>query len=275
MLSLAAVNEPMLEWLYRTTWADRGKIFPIIHAVLLGQQPGHVWMCRTRGGSGQAALICHAAGFALCVGDVDAREFTEAVKALLCSETNELPSYLLWYGPPDTLATWVTSHGGRLRRRLRLFAPDDWQLKAGHDAALGKTMSLTDDLVHQIQTLGLAKPLSFWPTAGALVDTALGVAIVTDDGTVAGVCYPAAIADGKAEVDIAIQAPLRGKGLGRYLVWEFVQRCRQQGTTAVWDCFTENQQSLGLARSQGFVEAYGYDFYSFNLPVSGSNYPSS
>jgi len=275
MLTIAKLSDPILERMYRKTWDEQGKIFPIMHSVLLGQQPGRAWLCSTSGGAGQAALICHAAGFVLCVGDVDAQEFTNAVKDAIRSETSGLPAYLLWYAPPFALAKWVANQGARLRRRLRMFYSDVSMSDGKKDAEVDEVVNLTADLVNQIQTQGLAKPLSFWPTAQALADTEVGVALVAGNMEVIGVCYPAAITDGKAEVDIAIHTSSRGQGRGQRLAVAFMQRCRCMGVTPVWDCFAENFPSVSLAKSLGFSEAYAYDFYSFNLPMLGSHHHSS
>jgi RimJ/RimL family protein N-acetyltransferase len=72
-------------------------------------------------------------------------------------------------------------------------------------------------------------------------------------GKPAALCYAAAIAEGRAEIDVMALPAYRNLGLAKAAVQMFNQRCLAQDVLPLWDCFTNNAASMALCRATGFV----------------------
>lgn len=235
---------------------------PLIGAVIEGTQPGTVWV------GDDAAVVVTRFGFVQWLGGRDAGLFRRLERALAGGDAT-LPNYLLWYAPPAAWLAWLRERQARERERLRWrFAgqpaaaapavPRGWQLR-GIDAAC---IAAADVLGIHVER--------FWPGVDALLAQGLGICLVDDMGRVRACAYSACIAHGQAEVDIAVDAEARGRGLGHVVGRAFVEACLHRGILPAWDCFTANEASMRLAARLGFVPAQRYPLLSFNIPLGTS-----
>jgi hypothetical protein len=102
----------------------------------------------------------------------------------------------------------------------------------------------------------------FWSTKEDFVQYARAVVALVD-GTIAAICYAAAQAERRLEIDVFTIPALRGHGIAHTTVIEFVKRSLNDGLTPLWDCFTNNVGSVALCTSVGFVpEGKPYPFFT-------------
>lgn len=245
-----------------------GRCFPLIHAVLLGRQAGCVYAAGADGGRAATYFVANSAGFACVLPGPDEQLALEAVSAVLTSPPPDFPSYLLWYDPPPACRKMLDACPGvRVRERVRLF----WQGTGDavpHAVPPGfSAVAMSRDLLGQLAALG-GNWSRFWMSADEFIAAGKGVGVLDAAGGLASACYAAAVAGGFAEVDVLTTASRRGKGLATSAAQRFVGRCVAAGVTPVWDCFAANAPSLALAVRLGFVEAYRYPLYSFNVPLA-------
>jgi len=85
------------------------------------------------------------------------------------------------------------------------------------------------------------------------------------EGQAAALCYAAAVADGRAEIDSLTAPAYRKLGLGKTVMRLFCKRCFDQNVIPLTDGFTNNAGSLGLIRSCGFIpQGDPYPFFTIN-----------
>jgi len=90
-------------------------------------------------------------------------------------------------------------------------------------------------------------------------------AILAFDGDIpAGICYSAGNGLNKAEVDVFVEEKHRKIGLGYILGKKFIEECLKNNLTPGWDCYSNNQGSVNLARKLGFRDNISYNFYNID-----------
>ena len=92
----------------------------------------------------------------------------------------------------------------------------------------------------------------FWRTPGDFVRKSNAVLALVD-GQPGALCYAAAVAGCKAEIDVMTLPAYRRLGMAKAVVRLFNQRCLTQNVRPLWDCFTNNTASMALGQSAGFV----------------------
>ena len=92
----------------------------------------------------------------------------------------------------------------------------------------------------------------FWRNPDDFVNKA-NSSLLTYKGKPAAICYAAAIADKCAEIDVLTLPQYRKLGLARFAVTRFIENCQNANIQPLWDCFTNNDASMMLAQSVGFV----------------------
>lgn len=245
-----------------------GRCFPLVHAVLLGRQGGSVYAVGGDGDRATTYFVVNRAGFACALPGADETLACMVVSQLLAAPPPGFPSYLLWYDPPSGCRPLLDACTGvRVRERVRLFWRD-----AGETASpvmpLGfSALPLSRDRLGQLEALG-GHWSRFWTSADEFLSAGQGMGVLDADGALVSACYAAAVAGGFAEVDVLTAEPCRGRGLATLAARVFVEKCGAYGLKPVWDCFSANAPSLALALRLGFVEAYRYPLYSFNVPLA-------
>lgn len=81
----------------------------------------------------------------------------------------------------------------------------------------------------------------------------------------AGIIYTSDKGDKRAEIDIYIKERYRGQGIGQQLCEAFFQRSLASGYIPSWDCYSNNEESIRLAKKVGFKEAFYYNFYNIEM----------
>jgi|GEM_PF-669259 len=252
--------------LYRTS----GISFPLISAVIQRKQRGQVFA--NDQDPPAAALVVTNFGFIFLVGAQTSELFDEGLSQIFSSRNAFRPSYLLWYSPP---AAWqkeldaVGPDSVRRRERVRLEFRRQVDNPAGPIPVPAgfELKDLTLDLIPKTEKFGVQLDSRFWASSKDFVENGLGVCLVKE-GEVVSLCYAAAIVDCLAEVDVATDTELRGRGLASVVTREFINRCMKRGIVPTWDCFEYNAGSIKLARKLGFVEVVRYPFYTFNIPLA-------
>jgi RimJ/RimL family protein N-acetyltransferase len=81
----------------------------------------------------------------------------------------------------------------------------------------------------------------------------------------ASICYSAAEADHRVEIDVLTLPEYRNRGLARHAVMTFVERCFSFSLHPLWDCFTNNAGSMRLCQAVGFTAVKApYPFFTIN-----------
>jgi GNAT superfamily N-acetyltransferase len=226
--------------------------FPLIAAVLTGEQEGVV---RADNQENPAQVyVEHAFGFAQVFG-TPVPAFEQALlryllvdKAFSCAKvrlyTPHYPGFLQ-VNECDSLRSWRqhfqfdTAHAGTVNhateepvKDLTLVHADASHvgLIEGAFGVVGRFWRTPDDFAH------------YSKAALALVSR-----------QPAALCYAAAVAGGRAEIDVLTLPAYRHLGLAKAVVRLFNQRCLAQNVLPLWDCFTNNIASMALCQSAGFV----------------------
>ena len=152
-----------------------------------------------------------------------------------------------------------------LRQRFVIDDPDFFE---GQFEALVPEKALTLAMVNQgnIAEIGRAFGIvnRFWRSADDFVGQANAV-VALHLGRPAAICYAAAVADGRAEIDVFTLSDYRKIGVGKFAVMHFVKHCFARSLQPLWDCFANNEGSLQLCRAVGFTaRGAPYPFFTFS-----------
>jgi hypothetical protein len=238
--------------------------FPLIAAVLNEEQDGVVLADREVDPT--QVYVEHAFGFAQIFGaPVPAFEHTLQRyllidKAFSCAKvrlyTPHCPDFLR-PPEPDGLRSW--------RQHFQLDTSrsdpgaDEPQLPVKGLALVHADTSHVDLIEGAFGVVG-----RFWRTPLDFASKS-NAALALVGGQVAALCYAAAVAGGKAEIDVLTLPAYRHLGLAKAVVRLFNQRCFAQEVLPLWDCFTNNTASMALCRSAGFVPLGDpYPFFTIN-----------
>lgn len=238
--------------------------FPLIATVLSGQQEGVVHAdCEEDPGQ---VFVEHTFGFAQIFG-TPVPAFERALqrymlvdKAFSCPKvrlyTPYWPGFLRLSGC-DGLRSW------RQRFQLDITRTGTAGLEMGKPKKgldlVHADASHVDMIEEAFGVVGL-----FWRTPDDFARLSNAVVALVD-GQAAAICYAAAVAGGRAEVDVLTLSTYRHLGLGKAVVSLFNQHCLAQNVLPLWDCFTNNIASMALCKSTGFVPmCEPYPFLTIN-----------
>lgn len=260
MVKLAPDQYPAAHALYIRNEA----YFPLIAAVLTGEQDGVVHADRQENTT--QVFVEHAFGFAQVFGtpvptfERDLQRYLLVDKAFSCSKvrlyTPHWPGFLQvseceglysWrqHFQLDITRTGTAGHATEgLKKGLELVHADASHVDLIEDAfgVVGRFWRTPNDFVHHSNAV---------------------VALVA--GQAAAICYAAAIAGGRAEIDVLTLPAYRHLGLAKAVVSVFNRQCLAQNVLPLWDCFTNNTASLALCRSAGFIPlGDAYPFFTIS-----------
>ncbi len=243
-------------------YRDGGEFFPLIAAVLLDAQDGVVYADDAV--TPQQFYVEHSFGFAQIYGTSRA-SFEKALEAYLFVTRRFSAPKVRLYGvdPPRFLSKPQYDAFRSIRQRFRRsgaappLATDDRRV-AGLDV-----IAVDDANVDETErTFGVVT--RFWRGAPDFVRNA-NACVVTHEGDLASICYGTAVADGKAEIDVLTESANRRIGAGKVAVAAFIERCSALSVEAVWDCFTNNEASMGLEHAMGFPPSRDpYTFFTIS-----------
>jgi hypothetical protein len=258
MFPLAPQDMPSVRELY----SRHDSFFPLIGAVIEGAQDGVVYVDDPA--SPRQAYVEHHFGFAQVFGRSNSA-FERALETYLVSDRRFVSPKVRLYGPthPQFLDQ---SHFAAIRSERQRFCLGRDRTSAGAGSAgapaICSMLPVVPETLDQIeQTFGVIT--RFWRTGEDFLKHAHAVVASADEDP-AAICYAAATAGGRAEIDVITLPPFRMQGLGRLVVERFVAACLAAGIEPVWDCFTNNAGSMSLARAAGFAPAAPpYPFFTF------------
>jgi GNAT superfamily N-acetyltransferase len=244
--------------LYRTM----EDFFPLIGAVLLGEQDGLVFVDDPE--VPRQVYVEHAFGFAQTFGGC-LPKFEAALRDYLLVGKSFAVAKVRLYTPrlPDFLRHTEWESLRSERQRFILNTGSDCLadgLQQSPPAGIQVRGVCWDNVAEIEARFGVVS--RFWRSPGDFIDKAHAVvALVRQEP--AAICYAAAVADGRAEIDVLTLPKYQRLGLGRLVVTQFNRRCLGQAVTPLWDCFTNNAGSMALCRSAGFVPArVPYPFFT-------------
>lgn len=260
MVRLSAAQLPAAHALYLTHEA----FFPLIAAVLLNEQDGVVLGNDEKRPT--QVYVEHAFGFAQVFGTPDPafeqslQRYLLADKAFTCAKvrlyTPHCPSFLQ-ASDCDGMRSW--------RQHFQLDPTRANFSEAGAQQPVKDLTLVQADASHaDLIESAFGVVSRFWRSPADFANKSNPVMALVG-GQPAALCYAAAVANGKAEIDVLTLPDYRHLGLAKAVVQGFNQRCLEQQVLPLWDCFTNNAGSMALCQSTGFVPlGEAYPFFTIN-----------
>jgi GNAT superfamily N-acetyltransferase len=239
--------------------------FPLIRAVLDRTQAGVVWTGTQA--ARNCAFVVSRAGYAQWLGTTEDHGFNARMASALSDGNAELPGGIQWYAPPAHWRAWLSRQQGvqerdRVRWRLEAPSPETAPMPSGL-----RLHPLTAENLSSAARLGLQIADRYWPSANAALAHGMGVCIVDAQDRVVACAYASCVANGSAEMDIAVDPSQRARRLGQIAGLAFMRACRTKGIRPSLDCFASNEPAMRLAVRLGFTPARRYVMASFGLPL--------
>jgi len=235
--------------------------FPLVGAVLLDEQEGVVYADDPLAPS--QVYVEHAFGFAQVIGQTNPA-FQADLEQYLLIDRSFASAKVRLYAPSPAFLGVETYAAWRAFRQRFVIDPDNVAALSFDEAGRsGELIAVAVDesnidLVEQ--NFGLVQ--RFWRTPRDFIHKANAV-VAFYKGESASICYAAAQADGKVEIDVLTRPEFRRIGAGRFVVTHFVRRCFEKSLQPLWDCFTNNAGSMNLCRAVGFHASMApYPFFT-------------
>lgn len=233
--------------------------FPIIQAVIDGVQQGQIF-----GNTHEDYWILHKAGFSeVFLTSDDGKGLVDFI-----TENNNLPRYFHIYNPVEKLVDVFKSSSEifniRERDRVQLKC-EEHQKKSSSSYPLEDEFTstqVTQDNVDSLAVFNLDLANKFWSSKEEFVKNALAVFIKDKQNNPVSLCYAAAVAGQKAEIDVVTSEHHRGKGLAKSVVATFISNCFNNKIIPNWDCFEDNASSMMTAKNLNFLFNKKYKFLS-------------
>ncbi|HEY8383543.1 MAG TPA: GNAT family N-acetyltransferase [Microvirga sp.] len=246
----------------RRLYRGQAFFFPLIAAVLDGTQDGLIFIDNTE--LPTEAYVEHASGFAQIFG-ATSLQFERALERYLITDRPfAVPKVRLYARVgPRFLTSDVLREFRAERQRFRLQLSCKRAVLEGSTEGHIQTLPVVPHLMDAIERrFGLAT--RFWRSAEDFAAQSRGI-VVLEGGEVVALCYAAALADDKAEIDVVTSEDCRGSGFGRLAAGRFIDQCVDAGVEPLWDCFTNNLPSMKTARALGF-KPEGPAYPLFTIP---------
>lgn len=247
-------------------YLKEGKFFSLIAAVLNGRQTGTVFANSCDFPT--SFFVEHKFGFSQIFGSVDSL-FLNAIHQYLAEEQFSASKIRL-YAPCHSLFLLDCAElSERCQFRLKNTSTWTWQRHSIDDDI--KVVDINSENICEVdRALDLDLSCRFWNSGEDFLSHSMGQAIMYN-GKCVSACYAAAVAERIAEIDVATLPTYRKRGFGAFACSAFITKCLDRGIIPNWDCFTNNEGSLRLAKNLGF-EKYGepYPFFTLNKKKEGS-----
>ena len=240
--------------------------FPLINAVIEGQQEGGIYVDQVE--APNAAFVYHKFGFSTLLGDDQSGNFEDDLKELFFTQSSFPIKYFHWYDPPDKwqniMSDSILKQNYKDRQRTQ-FTFDQAQCRA---KTFGLAMpeeyearDLDNALLKEAEVFALDLGNRFWSSGEHLLEEGIGICGIWN-GQLASICYSSTTAKKIAEVDVSTLASMKGKHLGTFTTYFFIQKCLEYNILPNWDCFDTNTPSFRIAQKLGFVPSYHYRMLS-------------
>ncbi|MCE7980081.1 MAG: GNAT family N-acetyltransferase [Caldilinea sp. CFX5] len=112
----------------------------------------------------------------------------------------------------------------------------------------------------------LAWIYSFWSALEDLVAHGVGYYIAREQ-EIASWCLTVYASGSIVELGVATARAYRNHGLATAVAAACVADCLAKGRAPLWHCNVDNHASLAVARHVGFIPAFDYKVYAFDLPT--------
>jgi hypothetical protein len=233
--------------------ADLRSKFPIIQSVLDGTQQGKVF------GFKDSYFIAHKSGFCQFLGD--SAQCTQLTELFV---DGSLEKYFHVYDPPEILTEIVVTENERFNHKIRTRIQLEYGAKAIEIMPLNdfKVAHVSAENFETLEVFGLHLSSRFWSSSQDFVSNSSAMVAFDSKNKPVSICYSAATALGKAEVDVLTLDTNQGKGLGKLVTSHFINCCLKQNIVPNWDCFEDNVSSLKTAISLDFKQKRKYIFLS-------------
>lgn len=241
--------------------ARSGQPHVFAYSVVDQIQSGKVYVDRVSAPA--CCLILSDSGKYLVVGSETDSLFTQSVVTFLGNPELHKGHYDLYVSDPHLLDYIRTSLYGRAVQltRTRYELDDEGSLASRSDSLADPTYRLTEmdaALYTKYQTAIDASYKLLWRSPENFLSNGFGYC-VTVEGEIASACNTYYRGAQYAEIDIMTLNPYRNQGLAQVACSAYIDRCRQDGLTPVWDCDAGNAPSNRLAAKIGFKPIASYD----------------
>jgi len=240
-------------------YEEQCSFFPLIAAVLERKQNGRVFCDLEE--KPKAFYVEHCFGNAQIFGDVSSDFLASLCDYLLVKKSFQVNKVRL-YTPHDPTFLSAPTFDSLRSERQRFVISNPSSISAT------KLVNFTTRLLKWSDLPLLSEELinltRFWRTEKDFCENSHAVIACRGLHPVA-ICYSAATANNRAEIDVCTLPKFRRLGLGRAVVSAFVQNCSQIGVIPLWDCFTNNFGSMALAQACGF-KPKGASYSLYTIP---------
>lgn len=231
-------------------YAATQQYFALIASVLNGRQAGEIYSDNLSGNY----FIVHQFGFADLIESKRNDEFDKYLYEFIIHKQFEQQK-LRWYCVPERWVELLKSCGDEkiaIVERVKLIrnCSDVVPSNTNLDTVIKNITHENFDEVNQELEMNLER--RFWQSKSRFLRHSFG-AVAYVSGKPAAICYACAIERGVAEVDVFTKEQFRRNGLGKLVAAEFVNMCAAKNIHPHWDCYSNNQPSLNLAASLGFI----------------------
>lgn len=261
MIKLQKKDYPAISELYGSEGA--GSFFPLIGAVLSDTQNGEVYADNAVEPS--QFYVEHRFGFAQIFGK-RCQTFEAALERHFL-EKNFTASKVRLYTPqlPDFLRSPAWGHARSFRQRFTI-DPEGLSKAQAANSKQSRGMTTTNvdaqNVAEMDHSFGVVE--RFWRGRKDFIHQSNAI-VALYEGKPAAICYAAALADRRAEIDVLTLPEFRQLGAGKLAVMHFVGRCIEQSLHPLWDCFSNNAGSVQLCQSVGFsARGEPYPFFTVN-----------
>ncbi len=238
--------------------------FPLIGAVLEDEQDGIVYADNSA--APRQVYIEHAFGFAQIIGDSCTAFESDLKRYLLIDRRFAAPKVRL-YTPllPSFLQDKEWDSLRSFRQRFIISPSEHLNDKiAAIDSGVDIDLSYVDEKTVSETERVFGVVGRFWRCPQDFISKANAV-VARYQGQPASICYAAAVADRRIEIDVLTLPAFRTLGIGKITVMHFVKYCFEQSLQPLWDCFTNNTSSMQLCHSVGFNASHPpYPFYTIH-----------
>ena len=235
--------------------------FPLIGVVLSCEQDGVVYVDNPYDPT--AVYVEHSFGFAQLFGE-KVPSFEKALEQYLLHDRSFSPAKVRFYAPvvPEFLtAPELRSLQAERQRLFPTAIPAALPLEApSADITITRINATNVKIIHD--NFGVVD--RFWRSSEEFVHNSHAV-LAFVKGEPAALCYAAAIASNKAEIDSLTLSPFRGQGLGKLVMRHFIHHCREHSLTPLTDVFTNNIASMAMCASVGY-KAEQPPYILFTIP---------
>jgi hypothetical protein len=260
MIRIEKSNYDSIFSLYRSSEI----FFPLIASVLLDKQDGVVYA--NDPGSPSQAYVENTFGFAQVFGET-AESFEKELERYLLVDKCFNPAKIRLYAPylPGFLALPKFDSLCSYRQRFTITAENfPYSHGASHEPENNTRLCGVDEnnvsLVDKI--FGIVR--RFWRSPADFIQKSNAVVVLYKEEP-ASICYSAAEADHRVEIDVLTTPEFRNLGLAKLAVTNFVDQCFSLSLHPLWDCFTNNAGSMSLSKSVGFIASSDpYPFFTIN-----------